>query len=63
MEALLVGCLRISILKVDMAGVAKKKSIWVVNPGFELQVMLGGHLCVSGPYKFHIYCVAWSKIA
>ena len=41
----LVGCLRGSVLEVDIAGPVNKK--WVTS-GFVLKVMLGGSLRVSG---------------
>ena len=43
LAALLVGFLGGSVLKVDISGVMKKKR---ETSGFELQVMLGGYLCV-----------------
>ena len=43
LAAILVGFLEVSILKFYIAGVMKKKS---TTPGFGLQVMPGGSLCV-----------------
>ena len=43
MAALLVGFLVGSVLKVDIAGVMKKKR---ADSGFGFQVILGGYLCV-----------------
>ena len=61
--ALLVSLLGVSVLKVDLDGVAKKKRIWVVTSCFGFQVMLGGSLCVSGPFKLQISCGIISKIS
>ena len=51
MEALIVGCLVVSVPKVDFAGAVEKKR---ATSGFGLQVMLVGYICVSGPCTFHI---------
>ena len=51
--ALLVSLLGVSVLKLDLDGVAKKNRVVYV---FLLQVILGGNICVSCSYKFHIYC-------
>ena len=53
LEALLVVLLGGSFLKVDLAGLVKKKS---VTSGFGSQVILGGSIYVSGPFTLHISC-------
>ena len=58
LEAILVGCLGVSVKKVYLAGVVNKKKL---TPGFGLQVMLRVSLCVSFPCIFHIYCGTRSK--
>ena len=60
MAALLVGFLGGSVMKVDLAGVVKKKR---ATSGFGLKVMLGGSLCVSGPCMMQISCRAIYNLA
>ena len=60
MEALLVGCLGGSVLKVDLAVMMKTKRVTSV---FGLKVMLGGSLCVSGPSTLQISCGNIYRIA
>ena len=59
LEALLVGFLGVSVLKVDIYGLVNKER---AASGFGLQVMLGGYLFVSGPCTLQLYCVNISKI-
>ena len=54
LAVILVGFLGGSVLKVDLAGVAKKKR---VTSGFVFKVMLGGYLCVSGTCTLQLYCL------
>ena len=60
MEAVIVGFLGGSVMKVGIYGVVKKKR---ETSGFGLQVMLGGSLCVSGPCILQLYCGTTSKLA
>ena len=60
MAALLVGFLGGSVLKFDISGVTKKKR---EISGFELQVMLGGYLCVSGFFTLQLSCGTIYKIS
>ena len=53
MAVILVGFLGVSVLKVDLTGVAKEK---ISTLGFGLQVMLVGSLCVSFLCTLHISC-------
>ena len=57
---LLVSCLGDSVLKVDLAGLVKKKR---ETSGFGLKVMLGGSLCVSDPFTLQLSFGAISNIA
>ena len=49
-----------SVLKVDLSGTAKKKRATSV---FGFKVMLGGSICVSGPFTLKISCGTISKLA
>ena len=51
LASLLVGCLRGSVLKFDMAGVVKKNGVAYF---FGLQVMIGGSICASDPFILNI---------
>ena len=57
--ALLLCFMGDSVLKVDISGVAKKKS---ATSGFGLQVILVGSLCVSVICKLQIHCGIISKL-
>ena len=63
MTEIVVVYLRGSVTKVDMDGVLKKNRIWVATLGFELQLMLGVFLCVSGSFTVQLSCGTWSKLA
>ena len=54
LEALLVGCLGSSFPKAGLSRAVKKNR---ATSGFELQVILGGSLCFSGP--LYIADVLW----
>ena len=60
LEALLVGCLGVSFLKVDLVGAVKKKR---ATSGFVLKVIIGGSLHVSGPCKLQLSCGDIYKLA
>ena len=60
MEALLVGYLGGSVLKVDIAGAANKQSL---TSGFGLLVMLGVYIFVSVPCTFQLFCGIITKLA
>ena len=60
MVSLIVDFLGGSALKVDIAGVLKKKR---ATSGFGLEVMLGGSLCVSVPCILQLYYGNISRIA
>ena len=51
LTTLLVGFLGGSVLKVDITGAVKKKR---ATSGFGLQVILGGSICVSGPFTLQL---------
>ena len=57
--ALFLGCLGVSVPKVDLSWYVKWER---ATPGFGLKFMLGVYLCVSGPCIFHIYCVTRSNL-
>ena len=59
MAALLVGCLRVLVLKVDIFDAVKKKRATLA---FGLQGMLAGCLCVSVPFTLQLYCGTRSKL-
>ena len=60
LAAFIVSCLGGSVLKVDLAGVVKKKR---ATSGFRLNVMIGGSLCVSGTCTLQLSFGSISKIA
>ena len=47
----LVGFLGGSVLEVYLDGVVKGENS---TSGFVLQVILGGYICVLGPFTFHV---------
>ena len=57
---LIVGYLGGSVLKVDIYGSVKKKS---VTSCFGFKVMLGGSICVSSPCTFQLSCRTRSNLA
>ena len=61
LEALLVVCLWGSVPKIDLDGVTKKNSNWVVTSVFGLKVMLGGSVFISGPCTLNLSYGTWSK--
>ena len=58
--ALLVGFIGGSVMKVDLSGAVKNKSM---TSGFGLKVMLGGSLCVSDPCVLQLSYGDMSKLA
>ena len=60
MQALLVGFLGGSVLKLDIAEGLGEKG---VTKGFGFKVMLQGYLCVSGPCILQLSCETIPKIA
>ena len=60
LEELLLIFLGGSVMKVELAGVVKKKRATSV---FGLQVMLGGSICVSCPCTLQLYCGTISELA
>ena len=57
---LILGCIVLSVLKVDLSGVVNKSR---VTSCFGLQVVLGGSLCVSVPCTLHLSCGTCYKLS